>query len=62
MKLKIGDTVRFLDEAIEGVITKIYSNEKVEVTDSHGFMHISDEKHLVLIELILDEKQIDFSN
>ena len=59
MKLKIGDTVRFLNEAIEGTISRILSNEKVEVTDSHGFTHISDEKHLVLIELVLDERHFE---
>ena len=62
MKLKIGDTVRFLNEAIEGTISRILSNEKVEVTDSHGFTHISDEKHLVLIELVLDERHLNESN
>lgn len=61
MKLKTGDIVRFLNETIEGTITRILSNEKVEVTDSHGFRHISDEKHLVLIELVLDENQIEFT-
>lgn len=58
MKLKLGDKVRFLNDAIEGMVTKILSNEKVEVTDSHGFIHISNEKQLVLIELILNN--IDF--
>ncbi len=62
MKLKTGDKVRFLNEAIEGTISRILSNEKVEVTDSHGFTHISDEKHLVLIELVLDEEQINTEN
>ena len=59
MKLKTGDKVRFLNEAIEGTITRILSNERVEVTDSHGFTHISDEKHLVLIELVLDEMHFE---
>ena len=59
MKLKIGDNVRFLNEAIEGTITRILSNEKVEVTDSHGFTHVSDERHLVLIELILDQRHLE---
>ena len=59
MKLKTGDIVRFLNETIEGTITRILSNEKVEVTDSHGFTHISDEKHLVLIELVLDERHVE---
>ena len=62
MKLKIGDTVRFLNEAIEGTISRILSNEKVEVTDSHGFTHISDEKHLVLIELVLDKRHLEEQN
>jgi hypothetical protein len=59
LKLKTGDKVRFLNEAIEGTISKILSNEKVEVTDSHGFTHISDERHLVLIELVLEEDHIN---
>ena len=59
MKLKTGDKVRFLNEAIEGTITRILSNEKVEVADSHGFIHVSDEKHLVLIELVLDDNHMD---
>jgi hypothetical protein len=59
LKLKTGDKVRFLNEAIEGTISRILSNERVEVTDSHGFSHVSDEKHLVLIELVLDENQLN---
>lgn len=58
MKLKTGDQVRFLNEAIEGVITRLLTNGKVEVTDSHGFTHINDEKHLVLVELVLDESRL----
>lgn len=59
MKLKAGDRVRFLNESIEGSITKLLTNEKVEVTDSHGFTHISDEKHLVLVELVLESKDLE---
>src|SRR4051812_21229056 len=59
MKLKSGDKVRFLNEKIEGTISRLLSNEKVEVTDSHGFTHITDEKHLVLVELVLDESHIE---
>ena len=58
VKLKTGDHVRFLNEAIEGTITRLLSHEKVEVTDSHGFTHISNERDLVLVELVLDEDQM----
>ncbi len=59
MKLKPGDKVRFLNEAIEGTISRLLSNSKVEVTDSHGFSHMSDEKDLVLVELVLDDEQLN---
>lgn len=62
MKLKVGDTVRFLNESNEGTISKILPNERVEVTDSHGFTHTSAEKHLVLIELVLDASHLDIQN
>ena len=39
MKLQAGDKVRFLNEAIEGVVTKILNNDRVEVTDEYGFTH-----------------------
>ena len=58
MKLKPGDIVRFLNESIEGKVNRILANERVEVVDSHGFSHISLEKNLVLIELVLDESQL----
>lgn len=37
MKLKIGDLVRFVDEAIEGHITSFQSDDIIGVTDSSGF-------------------------
>ncbi len=58
MKLKPGDIVRFLNESIEGKVNRILTNDRVEVLDSHGFSHISLEKNLVLIELVLDESQL----
>ena len=64
MKLNTGDSVRFLNEAIEGTITKILSQNRVEVTDSHGFSHVADEKHLVRVEFtqdknLLSQKELD---
>lgn len=55
MKLNTGDSVRFLNEAIEGTITKILSQNRVEVTDNHGFSHVADEKHLVRVEFTQDK-------
>lgn len=37
MKLKIGDLVRFVDEAIEGHITSFQNGDIIGVTDSSGF-------------------------
>lgn len=37
MNLKIGDLVRFIDEAIEGHITSIQANDIIGVTDDTGF-------------------------
>ena len=55
MKLSIGDSVRFLNEAIEGLVTKLLSQGRVEVTDSHGFTHICEDKQLVRVEFTLHE-------
>ncbi|MFD2600402.1 hypothetical protein ACFSQ3_15715 [Sphingobacterium corticis] len=44
MKFKIGDFVRFVDEAIEGHITSFHSEEIMGVTDESGFeipVHVS---------------------
>lgn len=37
MKLKIGDLVRFVDEAIEGHITSFQNDDIIGVTDNSGF-------------------------
>lgn len=37
MKFKIGDLVRFVDEAIEGHVTSIHANDMLGVTDDTGF-------------------------
>ena len=53
MKFEVGDTVRFLNEAIEGVVTKILDNSRVVVTDKDGFTHAASESALVKVEFIL---------
>mgnify|MGYP003561952534 FL=1 len=59
MKLNIGDKVRFLNESIEGTIANVLTHGRVEVQDSHGFTHISEEKYLVRIELTLEDVRND---
>lgn len=61
MKLNIGDKVRFLNESIEGTIASVLSHGRVEVRDSHGFTHVSEERYLVRIELTLEEVQNDLN-
>ena len=56
MKLFPGEKVRFLNEAIEGVVTRILNNDRVEVTDEFGFTHTAPEKYLVRVEQHMDEK------
>jgi hypothetical protein len=53
MKFRVGDTVRFLNEAIEGVVSEILDNNRVEVTDKDGFTHSAHESALVKVEFIL---------
>jgi hypothetical protein len=53
MKFRVGDTVRFLNEAIEGVVSEILENNRVEVTDKDGFTHSAHESALVKVEFIL---------
>ena len=55
MKLLPGEKVRFLNEAIEGVVTKILNNDRVEVTDEYGFTHTAPAKYLVRIEFQMDD-------
>jgi hypothetical protein len=59
MKLFPGEKVRFLNEAIEGIVTKILNNERVEVTDEFGFTHTAPEKYLVRVEFHMDERLHD---
>jgi hypothetical protein len=56
MKLLPGEKVRFLNEAIEGIVTKLLNNDRVEVTDEFGFTHTAPAKYLVRIEFQLDER------
>lgn len=56
MKLFPGEKVRFLNEAIEGVVTRILNNDRVEVTDEFGFTHTAPEKYLVRVEFHMDER------
>lgn len=59
MKLNIGDKVRFLNESIEGTVSNVLTHGRVEVQDSHGFTHISEERYLVRIELALEDVQFE---
>jgi hypothetical protein len=52
MKFQVGDKVRFLNEAVEGIVSKILSNERVEITDGYGFTHTAPESALVKVEFI----------
>src|SRR5215510_3945101 len=56
MKLIPGEKVRFLNEAIEGVVTKLLNNDRVEVTDEFGFTHTAPEKFLVRVEFNLGKE------
>jgi hypothetical protein len=55
MKLLPGEKVRFLNESIEGIVTRILNNDRVEVTDEYGFTHTAPAKYLVRIEFRMDE-------
>ncbi len=58
MKLLPGEKVRFLNDAIEGVVTKILNNDRVEVTDEFGFTHTAPEKYLVRVEFQMDQRHV----
>lgn len=58
MKLKTGDKVRFLNEAIDGVVSGIHSQGRVEVVDSHGFTHMTDESLLVSVEFTIGTEDL----
>lgn len=59
MRLSVGDKVRFLNEAIEGVVSKILSNDRVEITTSEGFTQTASEQHLVKVEFIMEDKVVE---
>jgi hypothetical protein len=50
MKLQVGDKVRFLNEAIEGTVTRLLSNSRVDVATSDGFTMTAFENQLVKVE------------
>lgn len=48
MKYKTGDRVRLVNEAMEGIISKIFSDSEIELRDVNGFtyrLHISEIVH-----------------
>ncbi len=59
MKFKEGDRVRFLNDAVEGEVTKIISNGRIEITDDDGFAHIVSDSSVVRIEFGLDTSQME---
>jgi hypothetical protein len=59
MKLRTGDKVRFLNDPLEGTVTELLSNGRVEVIDGDGFKHITVDKNLVRIDFVPGE--IDLS-
>jgi hypothetical protein len=50
MKLQVGDKVRFLNEAIEGVVSGLQSNSRVDVSTADGFTMTAFENQLVKVE------------
>ena len=50
MKLQVGDKVRFLNEAIEGMVSRLLSNSRVEVSTADGFSMEAFENQLVKVE------------
>ena len=49
-RLQVGDKVRFLNEAIEGTVSKLLSNERVEVETADGFHLAAFGSELVRVE------------
>jgi hypothetical protein len=58
MRLRVGDKVRFLNEAIEGTVSAVLSNDRVEIITAEGFSQIASEQHLVKVEFNMEEKFI----
>lgn len=42
-----GDKVRLLNDAVEGVVTAVYSGERIEISDADGFRRVAQVKELV---------------
>ncbi|HNQ61524.1 MAG TPA: DUF2027 domain-containing protein [Bacteroidia bacterium] len=61
MKFKEHDKVRFLNDAVEGVVTRILPNGRIEVTDNDGFAHVVPNSSVVRIEFSIDSSQIEAS-
>ncbi|TAH42980.1 MAG: DUF2027 domain-containing protein [Bacteroidetes bacterium] len=59
MKFKEQDRVRFLNDAVEGNVTKIMPNGRLEVTDDDGFAHIVADSSVVRIEFSIDKTQVE---
>jgi hypothetical protein len=59
MRLHVGDKVRFLNEAIEGTVSKILSNDRVEIITSEGFSQVASEHQLVKVEFTMEEKEVE---
>ncbi len=58
MKFREHDRVRFLNDVVEGTVTRILSNSRIEVTDDDGFSHIVPENSVVLIEFSLQNEDV----
>lgn len=59
MKIKIGDLVRFVDEAIEGHVTSFQSGDMIGVTDESGFEIPVPMSKVTLIHGRIDEEEYD---
>ncbi len=59
MRLHVGDKVRFLNESIEGEVSRILSNDRVEIVTSEGFSQTASEHQLVKVEFSMEEKVVE---
>ncbi|REJ83502.1 MAG: DUF2027 domain-containing protein [Bacteroidetes bacterium] len=59
MKFKPGDRVRFLNDNIDGTVSRILANERVEVNDNHGFLHVVPASDLVHIDFSFDKEDLN---
>lgn len=50
MEFKVGDKVSFLNEKLDGVISQVYKNDRVEVMTADGFGFPALGKEVILIE------------